>query len=56
MVMDEIAKNKIKKIIKHINRSIKSREIKLDKRIRLNKMPMDKIIKKAKLQTALKTK
>ena len=54
--MDEIAKNKIKKIIKHINRSIKSREIKWDKRIKLNKMSIDKIIKKAKLQKALKTK
>jgi len=41
--MDEITKTKIKKIIKHINRAIRNREIKLNKRIRLNKMPMGKI-------------
>jgi len=45
--MDEIAKTKIKKIIKNINKAIKNREIKLNKRIRLNKMAMEKIIKKS---------
>jgi len=46
----------IKKSIKHRNRAIKSRVIKSDKKIKLNKMSINEIEKKSKLQKASKAK
>jgi len=46
----------IKKNIKHMNRAIKNRKTKLDKKIKWNKMHMDEIEKKAKPKKASKAK
>lgn len=46
----------IKKSIKHVNRAIKNRGTKPDKKIKLNKMPRNEIKKKSKLQKGSKGK